>query len=230
MSGFLDSFPRIDYDINKAGRSEYQSVTNIFFRVNFIKEALNDAAAYYLYDITDSDTPEILAEKVYKNPDAYWMITYANDIYDPQYDWPLNYIAFNKYIEGKYGSIANAKTTFHHYEKVIEREYLGEVTTFRYKINEAPISEYDLPTEAHYDSYESLPDEQDVITINTTDGKTIIQTTYRNRVSNYDYEEELNNSKRSIKIIKQDYYSRVQQEFDKIMNTDVRVAYLRKLV
>jgi hypothetical protein len=228
MSGFLDSFPTIDYDINRGGRSEFQKITNIFFRVNFIKETLNESSSYYLYDITDSDTPEILAEKVYKNPEAYWMINYANDIYDPQYDWPLNYIAFNKYIEGKYGSIANAKTTFHHYEKVIERNYEGNVTVFRYQINEAPISEFDLPASANYTSYETLPDEQEVVTL-SVDGKTVIQTTYRNRVSNYDYEEELNNAKRSIKIIKQDYYPRVQEEFNKLLDTEARTAYLRKL-
>ena len=229
MSGFLDSYPKIDYDINRSGRTEYQSITNILFRVNFIKEALNDTAAYFLYDITDSDTPEILAEKVYKNPDAYWMITYANNIVDPQYDWPLNYIAFNNFIENKYGSIANAKTTFHHYEKVIERNFKGDIATFRYQINEAPISEYDLPADTYYTSYESLPDEQEVTTINLGNNETVIQITYRNRVSNYDYEEELNNSKRPIKIIKQEYYSLVQGEFDKILDTEARISYLRKL-
>lgn len=228
MSGFLDSFPTIDYDINRGDRSEFQKITNIFFRVNFIKETLNDSSSYYLYDITDSDTPEILAEKVYKNPEAYWMITYANDIYDPQYDWPLNYIAFNKYIENKYGSIANAKTTYHHYEKVIERNYEGNITISRYHINEEPISAFDLVDAPWYESYSSLPDEQDVSFINI-DGKTIVQTTYRNAVTNYDYEEELNNNKRSIKIIKQDYYPGVQQEFNNILNTEARIAYLRKL-
>ena len=230
MSGFIDLFPRIDYDINRSGLTQYQSITNIFFRVNFIKEALSDGAAYFLYDVTDSDTPEILAEKVYKNPDAYWMITYANDIYDPQYDWPLNYIAFNNYIEGKYGSVANAKTTFHHYEKVIERDYLGDVTVFKYQINEASITANALSEYVYYDTYNSLPAEQEVITINIGTGGTIIQTTYRNRVTNYDYEEELNNSKRAIKIIRQEYYSRIQQEFDKILDAESRIAYLRKLV
>jgi hypothetical protein len=61
-------------------------------------------------------------------------------------------------------------------------------------------------------------------------GKTVNQNTYKNRVSNYDYEEELNNAKRSIKIIKQEYYSRIQQEFAGILNTEGRTAYLRKLV
>ncbi len=228
MSGFFDIFPKIDYDINRSGLTNYQSVTNILFRVNFIKEALNDASSYFLYDITDSDTPEILAEKIYKNPDAYWMITYANNIYDAQHDWPLNYIAFNKYIVSKYGSIANAKTTYHHYEKVVERNFEGEVTVARYQINQAPISEYEL--NVPYDTYQTLPETIDFQTFNTNDGKTIIQSTYGNRVSNYDYEEELNNSKRSIKIIKREYYSFVQKEFDNLLNVDAGLAYLRKIV
>lgn len=227
MAGFLNLFPQIDYDINKSGRSNYQSITNIMFRVNFIKEALNDASAYFLYDITDFDTPEILAEKVYKNSEAYWMITYANNIQDPQYDWPLNYTAFNKYIIDKYGSIATAKTTYHHYEKVVERNYDGEVTVSRYQINQSAISEIALSVP--YDTYDNLSATQSVETINI-DGKTIIETTYRNRVSNYDYEEDLNNSKRSIKIIKREYYPNVQKEFEDILNADAGVSYLRKLI
>jgi hypothetical protein len=230
MSGFLDLFPKIDYDINKSGQNDYQSITNILFRVNFIKEALNDASAYFFYDITDSDTPEILAEKIYKNPDAYWMITYANNMRDAQHDWPLNYIAFNKYIEGKYGSINTAKTNYHHYEKVIERSYDGEVLVTRFEINSNPytlndINDLNIP----YDSYISLPNDQEVITINI-DGKTVIQTTYRNAVTIYDYEEELNNSKRSIKIIKQEYYAGIQKEFENILNVDAGISYLRKLL
>ena len=229
MTGFLDSFPRIDYDINKSGQTNYENITNIFFRVNFIKDVLNDSAAYYLYDIRDTDTPEILAEKVYGNAEAYWMITYANNIYDPQYDWPLNYIAFNKYIEGKYGSVAAAKTTNHHYEKVVERNYDGEVTVSRFDINASSLTENNINNEnIPYDTYASLPTEQEVITINI-DGKTIIQTTYGNVVSQYDYENDLNDSKRSIKIIKQEYYSRVQKEFDTILDVDAAESYLRKI-
>lgn len=228
MSGFLDLFPTIDYNVNTGGRSEFQKITNIFFRVNFVKETLNESSSYFLYDITDSDTPEILAEKVYKNPDAYWMITYANNISDPQYDWPLNYIAFNKYIESKYGSIATAKTTYHHYEKVIERTYKGETTVSRYQINEAPLSEFNLPADANYDTWSDL-EENVPVSINMGNGDTIFQNTYRNRVTNYDYEEELNNAKRSIKIIKRDYYPRIQEEFNNLLNIEARSAYLRKL-
>lgn len=58
------------------------------------------------------------------------MILYANDIYDPQYDWPMNQDAFEKYIIGKYGSTANAKSQIHHYEKVIARQAGNSETVY----------------------------------------------------------------------------------------------------
>lgn len=79
-----------------------ETVTDIFFRVAFIKESLKKFGAYYYYNIQDNDTPESIANKVYGDPGAHWMILYANDMYDPQFDWPLSYDAFNSYIAQKY--------------------------------------------------------------------------------------------------------------------------------
>lgn len=89
-----------------------------------------------VYEVQDGDTPEILAEKIYGDTGAGWMIMYANNIHDPFFDWPLETDAFNKYIIGKYGSIAAAKTTVHHYEKVITRteKVSGVVTVDRFNI------------------------------------------------------------------------------------------------
>ena len=90
MAQFFDKFPRISYDIEGKRLTTYQSVTNIFFRVRVIREILGNISAYYEYLIKDDDTPEILADKVYNNPEAHWIIIMANNIVDPQYDWPLN--------------------------------------------------------------------------------------------------------------------------------------------
>ena len=89
-----------------------------------------------IYYVQDGDTPEILAERAYGDAGAGWIIMYANEIYDPLYDWPLDYESFNKYIIGKYGSIAAAKTRVHHYEKIITRTETesGTITETRFNI------------------------------------------------------------------------------------------------
>ena len=122
MGRFLDRFPKVPYDINKNGYSNYENVTNLTFRFSIIKDVLKNTTAYYEYAIKEDETPEILADKIYGDPEAYWIILYANDIYDPQYDWPMNQDVFEKYVASKYGSVAAAKTTVHHYEKIIARQ------------------------------------------------------------------------------------------------------------
>ena len=168
MANFLDNFPRVNYDITRNKLTNYQIVTDITFRMRIIREVIENTAAYFEYVITDTDTPEILAEKVYGNPEAYWIILYANDIFDPQYDWPLNYRSFNNYIINKYGSTANAQGTIHHYEKVIERTVDGITTTFRYDVNEERLTDTAVPG-VPYDSYDSLPVTQSVTVLPFTE-------------------------------------------------------------
>lgn len=122
MSRFLDLFPKIPYDINKKLYSDFQNITDLTFRFGIIKEAIDNTSAYYEYTIKEDETPEILADRVYGSPEAYWIILYANNILDAQFDWPMSYVAFEKYIKGKYGSITNAKEKIHHYEKVVARQ------------------------------------------------------------------------------------------------------------
>lgn len=227
MGNFFDTFPRIPYDIQGKRLTNYQSVTNIFFRLRVIRSVLSNISSYYEHVISDDDTPEILAEKVYGNAEAHWIILMANDIVDPQYDWPLGYDAFNKYIIKKYGSIENAKTTYHHYEKVITRtnEFYGTIDETRLYIDETEQHEVDL--DVPYDAYDTLPAEQGVVTINVGNGQTVVEITKRDRISNYDHEVELNESKRTIKIIKPQYYQQIIREFDSLTQYSKNIPFIR---
>jgi hypothetical protein len=226
MSSFLDKFPRIQYDITRSNVSNYEDITNVLFRVGVVKSVLNNVAAYFEYAVLEGETPEILADRVYGSPEAHWIILYANDIYDPQFDWPLHSRQFSKYVRGKYGSIETAKTTFHHYEKVIERsENDGPIYTTRF------IVDYDKKTnneiDEPYDTYLSLPEEQSVETFNIGNGKTVKQITYRNAVTNYDYELQENEKKRFIKVIKKEYYGVIMEEFRSL--TASESSFIRRL-
>jgi hypothetical protein len=144
MGQYFDFFPKILYDVdNSFYFKNYSAVTNILLRFGFVKDLLNKGGTYYEYVIPDSERPDTLAEKVYGDPQAHWIILIANEMTDPQYDWPLNNHDFNKYIVSKYGSIANAKTTIHHYEKVVSRteQSTGINSIFRYTVD------YDIKTQ-----------------------------------------------------------------------------------
>lgn len=225
MGTFFDTFPKTRYDINKRKLSNFDTVTNITFRVGIIKSVLINTSSYFKYTITDQDKPEILADKVYGNPEAYWIILYANDMYDPYYDWPLNYLNFNNYIISKYGSAEWAKTNIHHYEKVIERTVAGVKTVTRFEINEESLTNNSL--DVPYDTYDTLAEEQDVDSYDLN-GKTITEVTYRNAVSYYDYEDNTNNDRRLIRIIKKEYYPQILSEFNALTGFNQNVN-LRKL-
>jgi hypothetical protein len=222
MSKFFDTFPKITYSFGDSIYKDYQLVTDIFLRFGILKSILSNITAYYEYIITDGDKPEMLAEKIYGDAEAHWIILYANDMVDPQYDWPLNSKVFNNYIIDKYGSVSNAQSTIHHYEKVIVRTEPLTNTTIesRYVVDYEPKSNTQVVTVPDtYDYYTNLPETQSVET-HEVGGKTITEIIYRDAISIYDYEMDLNEKKRTIKIIKPEYYPAIRENLRKITQSE----------
>ena len=249
MADFFDLFPLERYSLSDKKYPDYQSVTDILFRTALIKEVLNNTSSYIEYTIRDGDTPEILAAKVYDNPEAHWVILYANDIVDPQFDWPLNTVAFNNYVADKYRSMAEADVgsslldyqvvswtqdttnpnSIHHYEKVVKQENkeAKTVTEFRYQIDGTKLTNNDLSVP--YDRYDSLPFEQGVTPRNIQfANQTVIQTIYNNFVTYYDYELDANEAKRSIRIIKKEYYPQIVRELEALTGSK-RLPFIRNV-
>ena len=229
MPLYFDKFPVIPYDISGKRKTNYELMTNIFKRMGFIQRLLGNTSTYYEYIIKDFELPEHLAEKVYGNPEAHWIILLANNIVNPYSDWPMNSVVFINYIIDKYGSIENSQITYHHYEKVISREesLSGIITETRIRVNEAELTSNlasslsDIP----YDTYENLTDATDYNAYNMENGTTVTQIINRDRISNYDYELDLNESKRNIKLIKPKYYQQIQLEFESLVKT--RPVFMR---
>jgi hypothetical protein len=230
MGKYFDKIPQLLYNIDGKQLSTYQTATNIFFRVRVIRNVLENVSAYYDYLVKDDDTPEILAEKVYGDSEAHWIILLSNQIIDPQYDWPLNESDFSEYIIGKYGSISNSKTSIHHYEKVITREnsIAGMATESRFIINQTKLTANDM--DVPYDTYTTLPETQEVDTYNLDDNETVIQVIRRDAISCYDYEYDINEKRRAIKIIKPEYYGQIIREFNTLTGLNERTPYIRRLV
>lgn len=198
---YFENFPLIGYDLVGQRPFKFKAVTDIFLRTKILENVQNNIYVYYSYDVQDVDTPEILASKYYNDPNKHWIILFANNIVDPFYDWPLSDQNFVAYIKSKYTTISNAQTTYHHYEKVITKteSFTQTVTVNRYTVD--------------YDTYLSLPAIAEYQTINLKDGNTVQIETSRNAVTNYDYENELNESKRKIKIIDKFYVPQIEKEF-----------------
>jgi len=219
MADFYSKFPTINYNINRGevGVNNYTAVTNILFRFGFLTNILNNSTAYEEYILKDGETPEILADRWYGNPEAHWVILLANNIIDPQYDWLMDNRSFDNFIVNKYGSFEIAQTTYHHWEKIVTRKdsLTGEETVQKFQIDEADVGADDL--EVPYDNYTDL-----AVTVTETydigNGSSCIETITKDRVSFYDYEFLLNESKRTIKIIDPGYYPQIREEFSKLVS------------
>lgn len=250
MSSFFDKFPLIRYQISGVKYSSFQTVRNLLFRTSIIREALSNSSSYIKYVIRDGDTPEILASKVYGDPQAHWMILYANDMIDAQYDWPMTSTVFPKYIADKYRDMAEDDlnrtledyeviswtqdttnvASRHHYEKVIRRENKSEQVTeeTRFIINKSKLTNNNL--DVPYDYYDGLADIQDYTPIDLEiPNQTVIETIYRDFVTYYDYENELNEAKRNIRIIKREYYNQMNTEFGILTNKNTPI-FMRRVV
>ena len=176
-------------------------MTNLLARANILPEELKNPILYYTYDIQEGDTPEIVAHKYYDDMYRYWIVLFANQIIDPQWDWPLSGSNFNKYIVDKYTEF-NPYSEVHHYEKIIEQTDVSTLITTK---NTVIISS---------DAYDNIV--TNTVTYNLPTGKVSVTTTGR-AVDYYTYELELNESKRNIKLLNKNYVNEFETELRNLM-------------
>lgn len=113
---YFSQFPKIYYDFPQdATSTTLQVLTDITLNVRIRKEVLENITIYDEYDIQDGETPEIIAEKVYGNPEYHWVIMLANQRYDYLKDFPMTAAELQEYVTNKYG--VDHIDNYHHYEK-----------------------------------------------------------------------------------------------------------------
>lgn len=196
---YFKSLPKIVYN-DKYGVSTLY--TNLLARVNIVPDLLTNTLNFYSYDIQDGDTPEIVAHKYYDDVSRFWIVLYCNQMLDPQWDWPLSQKLFNKYIQNEYGL---SKDSLHHYEKVYTKTSHGTD-------NDQTVEERFVIGEEEY-----LNTPNTTVSYTLPTGRVDI-TTETKTVSNYDYELEMNEKKRSIKLLNKLYADQLETEFKKLMS------------
>jgi hypothetical protein len=196
---YFDTLPKI-IQTDNVGVSRV--FTNLLARASIIPDVLKNPLVYYSYDIQDGDTPEIVAYKYYGDSYRYWIVLFANELLDPQWSWPMDSNLFESYMDAKYPS-GNTTTTVHSYEK--------KLTQTDNSTNTITINTIDV-TEAEYNSIV-----QNTRTYTIGNSSVTVETTKR-IVSVYDYEYELNESKRKINILNSVYVDQMEQQFKSLMS------------
>ena len=232
MASYFSYFPNIEYVSRTTDRSsaeEYITVKNIFRRAKIRNDFYNVATAFEDYMIIANERPDQVAEAVYGDPRYDWVILTANNITNMREQWPLNAQDFQNYILEKYKT-ESALEEIHHYiteisidsrKRIVVPEGLRVDSNFN--------SQYlDQSTRVEIDYGGTLNDiatVDNVGTVRDSNGNII---THDNilAVTNYEYEENLNDAKRRIKILKEDYLDVVINDMRTIMKYKPSSQYI----
>ena len=107
---YFESFPLIPYD--SVGVGDFKVVTNLLKRVAMRSKVKTNVMMFDTYDVKEGETPEMIADKLYGDPELHWIILMMNNVTDRYHQWPMNNNQFLSYMHDKY---TNQNAT-HHYE------------------------------------------------------------------------------------------------------------------
>lgn len=185
MAHYFRPFPTISYRVPGSKNSiPAIDITRRFSVANFIN---NSKASFDEYHIGDGERPDMLAYDYYQDETLDWLILLTNEIIDPYFEWPRSYEQMQAYITQKYGSIAAANQTVHHYEKIIQQQQI---------INDRG-------------EQRILPEKTLIVDYTTY---ATLTSSERRIVSNYDYEIKANDDRRHIYLIDLHYTQLIKEQ------------------
>ena len=199
MSNYFDLLPEFEYvsRLPDAKISDYITVKNLFKRVFLREDIYQNLTFFKKYSVVGDDRPDNVAAQVYEDSTLDWLILLANNIVNVPNEWPLPQADFNRYLLEKYDdNYDKIYNGVHHYE-TIEVKDSNDIVIVPEGLE---VSE-DFST-TYYDYF--------------IGGLTTANNITR-PVTNYQYEENLENKKREIFILKPEYLSVVRDDIDDIM-------------
>lgn len=202
MSNYFSYFPKTEHDLTNSGQQV--NLTNILRRFKLPSQLADKAGVYYEYDIQEGDRPDTVAEKYYGDSNYAWLVLHFNQIADVNFDWPLTSNDHTQYLIKKYGSISSAQSEIHEY-----RIYLTKLKDGV----KVPATK-----EVLYDG--SIVPERVVVVDQATYNSTATDWK-KQAVSKYDYENEINDEKRSIKLLDKKYLPQVRDEVEDVLRNGV---------
>ena len=154
---------------------------------------------------------KIVAEKYYGDPYRFWIVLLSNELLNPLWDWPLSDNMFLDYINTKYETDAEAEnetpfvytnTTVYQYQKIITTKNSDSGIE---NITKVPmtLTQYNTLTPS-------------ITNFDLLDGSATVSIT-KKIITIYDYESELNDNKRQIKLLNSGYVTNFENSFKTIM-------------
>ena len=198
MSNYFNLVPDFEYvsRLPDAKISDYITVKNLFKRVFLREDIYQNLTFFKKYSVVGDDRPDNVAAQVYEDSTLDWLILLTDNIINVQNEWPLPQEDFNRYLLDKYNDDYDKIYNGVHHFETIEVKDSNKVVIVPEGLE---VSE-DFST-TYYDYF--------------IGGLTTANNITR-PVTNYQYEEKVENKKREIFILKPEYISVVMDDIDEI--------------
>ena len=192
----IPEFAYVNRDDPKS-TNEYSLVKNFFKRAKLRDDIFENVAFFEKFIIKGDDRPDNVAFQVYGDPTLDWVVLMSNNIVNVQSEWPLSNENFYEYLIDKYENETKLYSGIHHYEA-------NEVKTSNGRII------IESGTRVGVGQSVSFFDKgkNDQVTI----------TDIALPVTNFTYEQNLNNKKREIFLLKKIYLNIVFDDLEQIMS------------
>lgn len=100
---YFKEIPIISQEFTIGNSDQNILIRDITTNVRFLKKSLESIQLFDNYIIKDGDTPEIISDKFYGNPEYHWIVMLANEKYNYMDDFPKNQTELEDYLEEQYG-------------------------------------------------------------------------------------------------------------------------------
>jgi len=197
MSNYFSQLPDFEYvsRLPDSRISDYIPVKNLFMRGKLREDIFQDISVFTKYKIKGNDRPDNVAFEVYGDADLDWLVLTCNNIINVYDEWPMTQFNFENYLLEKYVTYDNINAT-HHYETTEVKNTAGVV-----------VLPAGLEVESNYSF--SFYDEK-------VEGMTIISSPVT-EVTNYMYEERLQDDRRNIFLLKPRFLNVVKDDLEEMM-------------
>ena len=199
--GYFRELPDLRYPSflpNKTSSLDYVEVKNIFRRAKLRDDLQNNFTIFNKYEIPIGARPDTVAEDLYGSSQFDWVVLTVAGILNVRNEWPLSNRDIYDYSFDKYGESLNS-VKFFETEEV--KDSNGRMILPKGKIVD---SNFTIPK----------PGEPNA-TLNPVVG-----------VSNYEYETRLNEEKRSIYVLREEYIQEFLNDMRELMTYNKSSEYI----
>jgi hypothetical protein len=198
MSSYFQRVPDLNYvsRLPDAKIGDYVRVKNLFKKGKLREDIFQNVAFFEKYKILGDDRPDNVAFEVYDDASLDWVVLLSNNVLNIQSEWPLPQTDFDRFVLDKYGDYNTLYNGIHHYETEEVKNSQG-----------VTIVHAGLQVDSSYSVsyYDFFTDQQ------ITTGNISIP------VTNYEYEEKIDDNKRNIFLLKPRFLNIVFDDMDDIM-------------